>query len=60
MFLHYFPTTLQLHNALGDCARELFKCSEYAASLLDCYEKYWEVLDSRLHGPGPQLQDGIF
>jgi len=43
--LCYFPTTLQLHNSPGDCARKLFKCSKDVASLKVCIEKNWQVLD---------------
>jgi len=38
-------TTSQLHNPLSDCAREQFKPSKDIASLLDCVEKNWKVLD---------------
>jgi len=37
-FYHHFAT---------DCAKELFKRSEDAASLLHCTEKNWKVLEFR-------------
>jgi len=39
MLLCSYPANLQLHNLLGNRARELFKCSKDAASLVDCNEK---------------------
>jgi len=40
----YFHATLQLHNLLVDCARELFKPSKDSASLQVCSEnKYFRV-----------------
>ena len=47
LFLRYFPITVQLYNSQGDCARELFKHSKDAASLIDSNEKNWKVLDLR-------------
>jgi len=35
----YFHATLQLHNSLVDCARELFKSSKDSVSLLVCSDK---------------------
>jgi len=64
----YFCTTLLLNNSLGDSARELFKPSRDAASLLVYNEKIWgfgilvgDVISGegfrpfclRLPGPGP-------
>jgi len=43
--LHYFLTTLQLHNSPGDCAKELFKHSKDVESLLVCNEKNKKVLE---------------
>jgi len=72
---HYFCATLQLHNSLGNWARELFKPSEDGASLLVWILKNWKVLDfcGRCHkwgrfrhfwprssGSGPQPQEPIF
>jgi len=36
----YFRATLQLHNSPTDCARELFKCSKDAVSLLIALKKF--------------------
>jgi len=48
VLLHYFPTIFQLHSSWGDCPSELFEHSQQSkdvASLLDCNEKNWKVLD---------------
>jgi len=37
---HYFRATLQLHNLLVNCAKELFKPLKDLVSLLACNEKY--------------------
>jgi len=42
---YFFILTLQLHNLPTDYAKELFKCLNDAANLLDCIEKIWKVLD---------------
>ena len=43
---HFFSTTLQLHNLLGEWAKELLKFLKDKASLLVCIWKNWEVLVS--------------
>ena len=70
---HLKTINLHHHNSLADCARELFKCSEDLASLLDCIKKigrFWIFVGDIISGigfrpfclrlPGPQPLDGIF
>ena len=69
----YFHAHLQLHSSLVDCAREQFKTSKDAASLVDYNEKTFlvsgffvgDIISGivfspfwlRLPDPGPKLLD---